>query len=205
MAEMDDDNSGSLEENEFLILLVKALGIKKRKIGPGQCDLQVLKDEGWGVVELRKVGYDCKDFVEAGYKIQDLMQVFAAQEFCKAGVSFGQLLAAGWNCARAKEAGYSLIDMVKAGASVHQVREAGFDDIESAATLRKQGVAASRMKQSGWPLSELKQAGYSATALRLAGFSSIAIGAVQEILQSRQPVDILRKDTMAIREGFDHS
>lgn len=95
--------------------------------------------------------------------------------------------------------------MVKAGATVRQIREAGFDGFESAATLRKHGVVASKMKQGGWPLSELKQAGYSATELRLAGFSTTAVGAVQQILHSRQPADSLRKDTMMIRGGLDHS
>ncbi|CAE7600920.1 tnc-2 [Symbiodinium pilosum] len=46
MKEVDDDDSGVLELDEFLILLIKALGIKKRKVGPEQNPASQLRQEG---------------------------------------------------------------------------------------------------------------------------------------------------------------
>ncbi|CAE6972197.1 tnc-2 [Symbiodinium sp. CCMP2592] len=84
MKEVDDDDSGVLELDEFLILLIKALGIKKRKVGPEQNPASQLRQEGWSAAspciavhpahhlclwralgELKKVGYDCAALREA--------------------------------------------------------------------------------------------------------------------------------------------
>lgn len=189
MAEVDDDNSGTLQETEFLVLLIKALGLKKRKIGPGQCDVKMLKDEGWTMVEIKRAGYECKDLIESDYAVEELLPLFTAPEFAKAGVTFSDMIAAGWDCARARESGYSLEDMVEAGCSVQRIRDAGFDDLDAAVALRKQGVPAAKMKASGWPLSFLKEAGYSATELRLAGYSALAVGAVQQLVAQQQQDD----------------
>jgi len=196
MAEVDDDGSGTLGETEFLILLVKALGLKKRKIGPGQCDLKMLREETWSMIEIKRVGYQCKDFVECGYTIEELLPLFSKLEFNRAGVVFPDMIAAGWDCAKAKECGYSLAEMVQAGCSVQRIRDAGFDDFNAAVSLRKNGTSAVTMRTGGWPLSELKKAGYSATELRLAGFSTLAVGAMQQLVASHAE----SQDTTALRE-----
>jgi len=196
MAEVDDDGSGTLGETEFLILLVKALGLKKRKIGPGQCDLKMLREETWSMIEIKRVGYECKDFVECGYTIEELLPLFSTLEFNRAGVVFPDMIAAGWDCAKAKECGYSLAEMVQAGCSVQRIRDAGFDDFNAAVSLRKNGTSAVTMRTGGWPLSELKKAGYSATELRLAGFSTLAVGAMQQLVASHAE----SQDTTALRE-----
>jgi len=183
MSEVDDDNSGALGETEFLILLVKALGLKKRKIGPGQCDLTLLKEEGWSILEIKRVGYECKDFFESGYKVEELLPIFSPPEFARGGVPLSDMLAAGWDCARAKESGYTLADMTAAGCSAQRMRDAGFDDLDVAVSLRAQGYSATKMRAGGWSLSQLKQAGYSAVDLRLAGYSSLAVGAVEQLVR----------------------
>lgn len=181
MSEVDDDNSGTLGETEFLILLVKALGVKKRKIGPSQCDLKLLTDEGWSIVEIKRAGYECKEFIESGYTVAELLSIFSVSDFAKAGVPFSDMIATGWDCHRCKESGYSLTDLVKVGCTTQRIRDAGYDDLEAAIDLRKHGVPAEKMKLGGWPLSYLKQAGYSATELRLAGYSMLAIHAVEQL------------------------
>lgn len=47
MQEVDADGSGFVDESEFLSLMAKAAGAKKRKVGPGACSLASLVDEGW--------------------------------------------------------------------------------------------------------------------------------------------------------------
>lgn len=189
MSEVDDDNSGTLGETEFLILLVKALGVKKRKIGPSQCDLRMLTDEGWSIVEIKRAGYECKEFIDAGYSVSDLLSIFSVSDFAKAGVDFSDMIATGWDCHRCKESGYCLKDLVKVGCTMQRVREAGYDDLDAAIALRALGVPAVKMKTGGWPLSYLKRAGYSATELRLAGYSMLAINAVEQL----QPPDMERQ------------
>lgn len=187
MSEVDDDNSGTLGETEFLILLVKALGVKKRKIGPSQCDLKLLTDEGWSIVEIKRAGYECKEFIESGYSVAELLSIFAVPDFAKAGVPFSDMIATGWDCHRCKESGYNLTDLVKVGCTMQRVRDAGYDDLDAAIALRLEGVAAVKMRQGGWPLSMLKQAGYSATELRLAGYSMLAIMAVEQLQPAAAP------------------
>jgi len=183
-AQMDDDRSTSIGVTEFLILVAKALNLKKRKIGPGQCDLNLLKDEGWSTVEIKRAGYECKDFVESGYELEDILLVFAASELAKAGVPLSDLLASGWDCAKGKEHGHSIWEMVQAGCSMQRIRDAGYNDVDAAAALRALGIPAVKLKASGWKLSELKKAGYSTTELRLAGYSMAALNAMQQMAVS---------------------
>jgi len=186
MAEVDDDQSGTLGETEFLILLVKALGAKKRNIGPGKCDLKLLKDEGWSMVEIKRAGYELKEFMESGYTVEDLLipHLFAVADFARAGVPFSDLIATGWDCARSKESGYTLIELVQAGCTILRMRDAGYNDLDAAVSLRANGISAARMKSSGWPLSQLMEAGYSAMDLRLAGYSTGAVGAMRQLVPS---------------------
>ncbi|CAE7726387.1 tnc-2 [Symbiodinium microadriaticum] len=104
MKEVDDDESGVLELDEFLILLIKALGIKRRKVGPEQNPASQLRQEGWALGELKKVGYDCAALREAGFSAADLMDVCTARELFLGGVPVPELLAAGWDCRHAKDA-----------------------------------------------------------------------------------------------------
>lgn len=180
-AQMDDDRSTSIGETEFLLSIVKALNLKKRKIGPGQCDLNILKDEGWSTVEIKRAGYEYKDFVECGYKLEDILLVFPPSDLAKAGVPLSDLLASGWDCAKGKEHGYSLAEMVQAGCTMQRIRDAGYNDIDAAAALRAHGIPAVKLKTGGWKLSELTVAGYSATELRLAGYSTAALSAMQQM------------------------
>lgn len=200
MAEVDDDQSGTLGETEFLVMLVKAMALKKRRIGPGQCSVDMLRNEGWTLVELKRMGFECKDLMESGYGIEELMCVFSAAEFCRAGVSCKDLVAAGWDCANGRESGYQLKDFVDANCSVQKIREAGFDSAQSAIDLQRLGVHATKMKSGEWPLSELILAGYSSTDLRIAGYSTSAISAVQTMMTKKQGIQARRRNTFTIRE-----
>ncbi|CAE7845414.1 unnamed protein product [Symbiodinium necroappetens] len=108
MKEVDDDESGVLELDEFLILLIKALGIKRRKVGPEQNPASQLRQEGWALGELKKVGYDCAALREAGFSAADLMDVCTARELFLGGVPVPELLAAGWDCRHAKDLSMAL-------------------------------------------------------------------------------------------------
>jgi Ca2+-binding EF-hand superfamily protein len=189
MSELDDDQSGGLGETEFMTLLAKALGLKKRKIGPGLCDAQMLKDEGWLPVEIKKAGYEVKDLLESQHAVEELLPIFTALDFARAGVPLSQMVSAGWDCARAKEAGYNLADMVSAGCSMQRIRDAGFDDEDAATALRKQGISAAKMKSGGWLLSDLTRAGYPASELRLAGYSTAALSAMQRLTEQTQAAE----------------
>jgi len=199
IAEIDDDNCGFLDEGEFLILVTKAMALKKRKVGPGQCSLKHLKEEGWAPFELKRAGYECKHFMEAGFSTAELAEVFSARELRNV-VPLGDLLASGWNCLHARDVGFELHELVKAGCSVERIREAGFDDLPSAAVLRRMGVTAEQMKRGGWPLSELRLAGFGSAELRCAGFSVSALMLTHQALEKR---GLQRKDTRAFRLEAD--
>jgi len=200
MDEVDDDRSGQLELEEFLVLLIKAMGMKKRKVGPEVCPAVTLKNEGWALGELRKIGYDCPSLQEAGFSTEELMDVFTARELHKSEVPVSELLAAGWDCRGAREAGFHVAELVAAGASVRQLRRAGFTDLPSVVGMRKKGVDALRMKQGGFSLSELRNGGYSAAELHLAGFSRASLTALQRLHNHVKHLPALeRQSTMDIR------
>lgn len=210
MAEVDDDQSGFLDEQEFMVLLIKSMGIKKRRVGPGLCPLAMLKTEGWMLSEIKRLGYECKDFLQAGYNALDVMEIFPAAELRKAGVTVDDLVQGGWDCNKAKEAGFVLEELFKAGVSVRRIRDAGWDDLQAAASMRIMGLDAERMRLGGWSLSELRRAGYSTTELRLAAFSNRALAALQQAMareyeaQTGQPASE-RRNTFRIREDMERS
>jgi len=190
MDEVDDDKSGTLGETEFLILLIKALGpsvCKKRKIGPGLCDLKMLKDEGWSKIEIKSAGYKCAQFIESGYSVKELLPIFTVVEFAQAGVPCADMMASGWDCRHGKESGYSLHDFVIAGVTTQRIRDAGFDDLDTAVALRAEGITALKMKTGGWPLSTLQDAGYTPTELRLAGYSMMAVASMGQLATTMSP------------------
>lgn len=188
MAEVDYDSSGDLDEIEFMALLIKAMSMKKRKVGPGLCPLSTLRDEHWSIQELKRTGYECKDFREANYRLSELFGCFSGAELRRVGYTLKEFIAAGWDCVRGKEAGFGLLEFVEAGCSAGRIRDAGFTDLASAAALHKHGVSASTLRRGGWPLSDLKMAGYSSTDLRLAGFSGIALAAIPQLIcREREP------------------
>lgn len=206
--EIDDDKSGFLEEGEFMILLIKALGVKKRKVGPAVSSVKSLIQEGWALGELRKIGYDCRSLREAGFSTSELIDVCSGPDFKRAGVPLKELLAAGWDCSKAREANFSLSDLWSAGASISNIRNAGFNDLPSVVGLRKTyGVDATRMKQGGFTLGELRAAGYSSADLRLAGFSRESLLALDRCRQrmnsrsTRPTVD--RQSTVEIRQDAE--
>lgn len=172
--EVDEDKSGELELDEFLILLIKAQGMKKRKVGPDHCAAAKLREEGWVLGELKKVGYSVAALREAGYSILELMDVCSAKEFHDERIPLKELLDAGWDCTHAKDAGFELKDLALGGAIVRNIRNAGFTDTASLVSLRKFGFETSKLKQGGFSLSDLRTAGYSTSQLRLAGFSNLA-------------------------------
>lgn len=196
---VDDDKASSLGETEFLLILVKALNLKKRKVGPKECDMKELREEGWTVIELKRAGYDYKDFIESGYKLEDIMCVFTPSDFSKAGVSLSEMVAAGWDCYRGKEYGHSIADMVQAGCTLQRLRDAGYTDLDAAAALKSLGIPPATLRAARWKLSELRRVGFSVTELRQAGFSSSAVNAVQQLAASMAPdkenLDILRQGT----------
>lgn len=180
MAEVDDDRNGTLDEVEFMTLIIKAAGMKKRRLGPGVCPLSDLKQEGWSPGEMRKAGYEYKDFVELGYPIEELVEVFSASDLRKAGVSVQELLMVGWDCARAREAGFDIAELASAGCSPQRIRLAGWDDVASASQMRQLHFKAEDMRLGGWSMSELRLAGYSLADLRVAGFPSSALAALHQ-------------------------
>eukprot|EP00929_Paragymnodinium_shiwhaense_P112779 TRINITY_DN81051_c0_g1_i1.p1 TRINITY_DN81051_c0_g1~~TRINITY_DN81051_c0_g1_i1.p1 ORF type:complete len:451 (-),score=122.22 TRINITY_DN81051_c0_g1_i1:108-1382(-) len=182
MAEVDDDNSGLLDETEFLTLLIKATGVKKRKVGPGLAAVSDLQKEGWTLADLKKGGYECEDVLQAGYSTEEMMEIFTPAELGAAGVSLTTLQKHGWDCVKARESGFSITDMVESGCSVQLIREAGWVDVPSAGQLRQLGVSTALMKAGGWSMSELRMAGYSTCDLRLAGYSEQGIRSLQRLL-----------------------
>lgn len=200
MSEVDTDNSGYLDEVEFMVLLIKAMAIKKRKVGPGLCPIQHLRDEGWTLQELRRIGYDCAACLELGAEANELLQMFSVPELGKAGLPLSDLLAAGWDGSQGREAGYTLDALVEAGCSVRKIRTAGYDDFLAAVSLRKLGMAAKQMKFGGWPLSELKLSGFSTTDLRLAGYSTAALSSLQQQIVKAKGRLNDRRNTFTIRE-----
>lgn len=199
MKELEEAENG-LELDEFMLLLVKALGAKRRKVGPEHCPASQLREEGWAIGELKKVHYDCAALREAGFTPAQLMDVCTAKELLQGGVPVHQLLSAGWDCRLAREAGFKIADLVAAGASVKNLRNAGFTDTASVAALRKLRVEAWKMKLGGFTLSDMRNGGYSSAELRLAGFSSESIAALEKLqnhLKNRSPLN--RINTQEIR------
>eukprot|EP00434_Breviolum_minutum_P023735 symbB.v1.2.020934.t1/scaffold1787.1/size187711/8 len=80
----------------------------------------------------------------------------------------------------AEFAGFKIADLLAAGASVKNLRTAGFTDTASVAALRKLRVEAWKMKLGGFSLSDLRNGGYSSAELRIAGFSSESIAALEK-------------------------
>lgn len=191
MKEIDDDNSGYLEEEEFLVLLVKCMGMRKRKVGPGHCSIDKLHEEGWAYSELKQAGYSPKQFVEGNLCGRELLSTFSITEFRKNGISPADLKRVGWDGSDAKSGGYGIKDLMAAQFTVTQVKQAGFDDISSAAMLRRLGVPASAMKQSGWGLSLLKAAGFSGVDLRLGGFSMDGIQGLHRLALKKAGEEIM--------------
>merc|ERR1712216_580681 len=146
IAETDDDQSSFLDEGEFMVLLIKAMGLKKRKVGPGLCPLAQLKAEGWILDDVRRLGYECREILDAGFILSEILDVFGSAELRRAGVSLQDLLAAGWDCARGREAGFTLAEFVAAGCGVRKIRFAGWDTIPAAAELRKHGIEGAAMR-----------------------------------------------------------
>mmetsp|Transcript_76568 Transcript_76568/g.237090 ORF Transcript_76568/g.237090 Transcript_76568/m.237090 type:complete len:352 (-) Transcript_76568:17-1072(-) len=197
MTDVDDDGNGSLDEVEFMTLIIKAAGMKKRRLGPGICPLSSLVDEGWSLSEMRRAGYDYKDFVELGYPLEELTDVFSACELRKAGVPLMELLLVGWDCVGARVAGFELSELVTAGCTARKIRLAGWDDPPAASQMRQVGFKAADMRLGGWQLSELRLAGYSLPDLRLGGFSPAALSAVNRLVVPKPG----RRNTFAIRAG----
>merc|ERR1712178_274687 len=150
-----DEASGKQSQTHTSTDFKLLLNLKKRKIGSGQHDLQELKEEGFSNVELKRVGYEYKDFIASGYKLEDLLPVFPAVELSKSGVRLSDMVANGWDCARGRDVGHGVFEMVQAGCSVQQLREAGHTDAGAAALCRRAGISAAKMKAGGWKLSEL--------------------------------------------------
>ncbi|CAJ1385900.1 unnamed protein product [Effrenium voratum] len=86
MKEMDDNESGFLELDEFLILLIRAMGMRRRRVGPDFGTASELRQEGWTVGELKKANYDCAALREAGCSAAELMDVCTAKELLNGGV-----------------------------------------------------------------------------------------------------------------------
>jgi len=202
MADVDDDGSGYLEEIEFLTLLIKAAGMKKRKLGPDQCDISVLVNEGWLPGEIKKAGYEGQHFLKAGFSVEEVLDNFSIPELHKAGVTFAQLLEAGWDCAKACEGGFELQQLVAAGCSMEQIRLAGYEEPLHAAELRNMGIGVSAMRLGGWPLSDLRTAGYSMSDLRLGGFSAASLAALQKMRDKTSSRPLERQGTFQLRAGM---
>lgn len=208
MSEVDNDSSGYLDEAEFMVLLIKAMAMKKRKVGPGLCPISQLRDEGWTFSELRRIGYDSLAFNELNPRpdCTELLQLFSVAELKKSGMPLKELFDAGWDGAQGREAGYTLEELVEAKCTVRRIRTAGYSDLATAVLLRRLSVDAKQMQHGGWPLSELKLAGFSATDLRLAGYSTAALSALQQSVTKQKGLKAVdRQNTFNIREELDRS
>lgn len=213
MVELDQDQSGFIEEEEFLVLMVKVLRLKKRKIGPGLCPLPQLLSEGWCHRDLIKMGYGAQAFREAGYSTAQLLQLFTVPELTKAGVVLQDLLQTNWNGEEGREAGFTIDDLYEGRCSVQKIRKAGYKDVMSAVYLRKHGIGAKQMQLGGFRLSDLKMAGFSGSELRVAGFSAAALQALHgKMLMTeraatpiREQRRLRRPNTFRIREELESS
>jgi len=199
MSEVDEDQSGFLDEIEFLTLLIKASGMKKRKLGPDHCDISMLVHEGWLPGEIKKAGYEGHHFLQAGFSVEEVLEHFSIPELRKAGVTFAQLLEAGWDCYKACEGGFELQQLVTAGRSMEQIRLAGYEDPVHAAELRNMGISVNNLRLGGWPLSDLRTAGFSMMDLRLGGFSAASLAALQQLHDKTSPQQPIRKGTYEFR------
>lgn len=202
MDEVDEDQSGFLDEDEFMVLLIKAMRMKRRKVGPGLCPIKKLLGEGWSLADLKKLGYEVAQFYDSKISCAELMGLFNITELRKGGVPAQELLSAGWDGSGGKQAGFGLADLVNC--PIKTIRTAGYTDLESAVGLRKLGVGAKGMKLGGFSLSELKMSGFSTADLRLAGFSTAALQAMQQSLwrQVGGP-KLQRRNTFHIRHDFE--
>ncbi|CAE7371343.1 Tnnc2 [Symbiodinium natans] len=212
MKEVDDDDSGVLELDEFLMMLVKAAGIGRA----AEDRLRLCRAAGGMAQEVHgrgKLSMLCLRAVVRLASAQQISWTFApcarqgllsfgtviqadefsldgqARELASGGVPgtdvidvimHPQIAAAGWDCRHAKEAGFHLADLASAGASIRNMRTAGFTDVASVIALRKRGVQAWKLKLGGFTLSDLRSGGYSSAELRLAGFSSASIAALEK-------------------------
>lgn len=205
MQEVDDDQSGYLEEEEFMILLVKAMRMKRRKVGPGMCPMKKLLEEGWSLLDLKLLGYEVNHFLDAKIVCAELLSLFTIGELRKGGIPVQELLSAGWDGSGGKSAGFGLQDLVTVSCPIQKIRTAGYNDLDAAVGLRKLGIDAKGMKRGGFSLSELKMSGFSTADLRLAGFSTAALQAMQQSLwrQIGGP-KLQRRNTFHIRHDLEN-
>lgn len=196
VAEVDDDSSGALDFSEFLGILIKALNLKRQKVGPGSgVSLRDLLAEGWSLGELRKVGYECTDFLQAGYAHAELSEYFNASELRRAGASARCLVEAGWDCHGARQGGIALAELLSCGVSIRKLRSVGWSDRGSAIALRKLGVSAADMRQGGFSLGDLRAAGYSLADLRTAGLSCRAMTSMQKVQSQKAGLPPMERQT----------
>jgi hypothetical protein len=214
MHELDQDGSGFIEEDEFLVLIVKIAKMRKRKVGPGLCPLAQLVKEGWSHRDLIKIGYKSQDFRDAGFSIAELLKLFTVPELTKGGVALQDLLQTNWNGEDGRDAGFTLNEMYESRCSVQKIRTAGYKDVMSAVHLRKLGIGAKQMQLGGFSISDLKMSGFSGAELRVAGFSHAALQAVHgKMLMTeraatpnpsvREQRRLRRPNTFRIREELD--
>eukprot|EP00927_Polykrikos_kofoidii_P060729 TRINITY_DN55651_c0_g1_i1.p1 TRINITY_DN55651_c0_g1~~TRINITY_DN55651_c0_g1_i1.p1 ORF type:complete len:448 (-),score=88.93 TRINITY_DN55651_c0_g1_i1:112-1341(-) len=190
MTEVDSDASGTLDENEFFVMLIKSIGLKKRKIGPGLCSVEELQKEGgWSLSDLKAIGYDCKELYEARYAVAELMPEFKPGDMRRGGIPLSVLIDHGWDCAEARQEGFELQELFSCQCSMQRIFSAGWNDVASAAQLRKLGVDGRQMKAGGWGVSQLRLAGYSSADLRLAGYSRQAVSCLEHMLARRANLD----------------
>lgn len=205
MDEVDEDQSGYLDEDEFMVLLIKAMRLKRRKIGPGMCPMKKLLEEGWSLQDLRKLGYEVNHFIDAKIMCAELLSLFSIGELRKGGVPVQELLGAGWDGSGGKMAGFGLQDLVTVSCPITKIRTAGYNDLEAAVGLRKLGIDAKGMKHGGFSLSELKMSGFSTADLRLAGFSTTALQAMQQSLwRTAGGPKLSRRNTFHIRHDLEN-
>jgi hypothetical protein len=201
--DVERDFGGILDEDEFLGVLSKVMCLKKRKVGPGSCDLAQLALEGWSPSELKKLGYDYEAFVQYGgfsfRRAGELLDLFSAPELRRAGVSLKTMVQSGWDFSRAREAGFTIQELVQAGCPPRRVWDAGWDlSPTTTAELRGCGVSASELRAAGLELSELRMAGYSSAELRVAGFAAHAVASMDMLLQAKNGWS-KRRNTLELR------
>mmetsp|Transcript_51984 Transcript_51984/g.96201 ORF Transcript_51984/g.96201 Transcript_51984/m.96201 type:complete len:378 (+) Transcript_51984:73-1206(+) len=202
LGDVDESGSNSLDQEEFVSVLVRCLGLKKRKVGPSECTLSTLLTEGWSLLELKRLGYDVRSFLDAGFELKQLIPFFSAADLRRCGTGAKELLAVGWNCGSARDAGFHLEELLQAGASIKALRHGGYNDAGSAAAMRKLKVDAQLMRHGGWTLCELRLAGYSSVDLRLAGYSVAGLHAVQRMCEQQRGWKE-RRNTQEIRFEVD--
>lgn len=153
---------------------LKAAGFTAAQLKAAGFTAAQLKAAGFRAQELKAAGFSAGELMKAGFVPQELRAAgFSANELRDAGVSAEALAQAGYTADQLKAAGFSEGDLYRAGIIAKPTQGDVSSDvlaaaqkksvcnIDTARTLRAQGVSAGTLIALGCQAEQLKAAGYS--------------------------------------------